>query len=325
MRQKDCLRNSWIFAYNPTSANWFSCNKYVICDIGFSTQLIFIEFEVLAKLTELWQTRIDACPGAPTLEYCGVVQGKDGELKSFRVLSGTIDFLSTDKDRAFYDKLLVMDTPNSLSDEDCDDKLPVEALFDDLGVSGLVFPLNRFTKANWSRQDPRIQQEVWVADVRNVYTEKRNSMVSLRTWGTCETSLIPGTIYRLSHRLVDFNTTKVLSALFELDLKWEFAMDELSTQEQECYPHGFIPFMQLVLDPTSFGQIPAADKYVKTEKEIQNLFRTLKELGNDKAGSLVLKASQHRATQRIMGNKLSVIWGPPGMSLVVTECVFIVY
>lgn len=277
---------------------------------------------MLAKLTELWQTRIDACPEAPTLEYCGIVQGKDGELKSFRILSGTVDVLSADKDRAFYDKLLVIDAPNSLSDEDCEDKLPVEALFDDLGVSGLVFPLNRFTKANWIRQDPRIRQEVWVADIRNVHTERRNSMVSLRTWGTCEASLIPGTIYRLSPRLVDFNTTKILSALFELDLKWEFAMDELSTQEKEYYPHGFIPFMQLVLDPTSFGQIPAADQYVKTEKDIQSLFRSLRDLGNEKAGSLVLKASQHRATQRIMGNKLSVIWGPPGMSSVLPMSVY---
>jgi hypothetical protein len=286
-----------------------------IVTLNRSNSLIFIEFEVLAKLTELWQTRIDACPEAPTLEYCGTVQGKDGELKAFRVLSGTVDVLSTDKDRAFYDKLLVVDTPNSLSDEDWEDRLPVEALFDDLGVSGLVFPLNRFTKANWTRQDPRIQREIWVADVRNVYTERRHTMVSLRTWGTCEASFIPGTIYRLSPRLVDFNTTKILSALFELDLKWESATDELSAQEQECYPHAFIPFMQLVLDPTSFGQTPDADHYVKTEKEIQSLFRRLRELGNGKAGSLVLKASQHHATQRIMGNRLSVIWGPPGKLL----------
>jgi hypothetical protein len=41
----------------------------------------------------------------------------------------------------------------------------------------------------------------------------------------------------------------------------------------------------------------------------------LKSLGNDIAGSLVLKASQHKATQRILGNRLSVIWGPPGRNI----------
>lgn len=277
-----------------------------------------MEFEVLAKLTELWQARIDACPESPTLEYCGIVPGKDG-LKAFRVLSGSVDVLSSDKERAFYEKLLVLDTPNSLSNEDREEKLPVEALFDDLGVAGLVFPLNKFAKANWTRQDIRIQQEVWVADVKNVFTERRNTFVWLQTWGTCAASLIPGAVYRLSPRLVDFNTTKVLSTLFEVDLEWESAFDALSPQDQECHPHAFVPFIQLILDPTSFGEIPDATQHVTTEKGIQSLFRTLKGLGNDKAGSLLLMSSQHRATLRIMSNRLSVIWGPPGMSSVIIK------
>jgi hypothetical protein len=36
---------------------------------------------------------------------------------------------------------------------------------------------------------------------------------------TCEATLVPDTIYRLSPQLVDFNTTKILSAIFELDLE----------------------------------------------------------------------------------------------------------
>lgn len=268
---------------------------------------------MLAKLTELWQARIDGCPEAATLEYCGTIRGADSELKSFRVLSGTVAHSSNDKDSVFYDKLLVADTPNRSSDEDCGNRLPVEALFDDLGVSGLVFPLNRFTRPSWARQDPRVRREVWMADVRNVCSERRSTMVSLRMWGTCEAALVPGTVYRLSPRLVDFNTSKILSALFELDLEWESALDELSSRERECCPHAFVPFLQLILDPTSFGEIQNAEINVEMEREVQARFKTLKELGSDEAGGLVLMASQHRAAQHIMGNRLSVIWGPPGM------------
>jgi hypothetical protein len=286
-----------------------------VCSLLYLNMLLTLpQFEVLAKLTELWQSRIDGCPDAPTLEYRGLRQGMGGEQHTFRVISGAIDVPFTDKDRAFYDKLLVMDTPASLLDEDGSDKLPVEALFDDLGVSGLVFPLNGYTKANWGRQDSRIRRELRIADLKNVYTDPSGcgTMVTLRTWGTCQAPLVQGALYRLSPRLVDFNTTKILSALFELDLEWKSALDNLSSQEVEYYPHAFIPFVQLMLDPTSLGQVSNAEQYVKTEKDIQKLFRDLRELGNEKAGSLVLKTSQHRAAQRIMANRLSVIWGPPG-------------
>ena len=276
---------------------------------------VSLQFEVLAKLTELWQSRIDSCPEAPTLEYCGVIQAVGGQQHTFRVLSGAVDVPSTDKDRAFYDKLLVLDTADSLTDEDGSDHLPVEALFDDLGVSGLVFPLNRYTKANWERQDPRIQRELCVADLRNVYMDSRGrgTMVAMRTWGTSPIPFTIGATYRLSPRLVDFNTTKVLSSLFELDLQWESERELQTDEEKEMSPHSFVPFVQLILEPNSLGQIPASKLYVKTENEMQRLFRNLKELGNDTAGSLALKASQHRATQRILTNRLSVIWGPPGI------------
>lgn len=266
---------------------------------------------MLAKLTGLWQSRIDGCPDALTLEYCGLRQGKGGEQHTFRVISGAIDVHSADKDSTFYDKLLVMDTP----DEDGGDQLPVEALFDDLGVSGLVFPLNRYTKANWARQNPRIQQELWIADLKNVYTDPSvfGIMVTLRTWGTCQTPLVQGVVYRLSPRLVDFNTTKVLSALFELDLEWKSSLDDMSSKEEECRHHAFIPFVQLMLDPASLGQVPHAEQFTKAEIDIQRLFMKLGKLGNEKAGSLILKSSQRRATQRILANRLSVIWGPPGI------------
>lgn len=190
----------------------------------------------------------------------------------------------------------------------------MEALFDDLGVSGLVFPLNRYTKINWERQDPRVQNELLVADVRNVYPEqnRQHTMVALSTWGTAQIKLEPGTVCRLSPRLIDFNTTKVLSSLFEIDLAWG-SEEEYYDQDDSYDQHRYIPFLQLIMEPNSLGKIPTAKQFIKTENDIQRLFRDLRGLGNDVAGTLVLKASQHKAAQRILTNQLSVIWGPPGM------------
>ena len=261
---------------------------------------------MLAKLTDLWQSRIDGCPEVPILEYHGARHGTDHE---FRLVSGAVEVPPTDRDMAFYDKLLVLDTNSSTSEGY--DSIPAEALFDDLGVSGLVFPLNGFTKSNWLRQNARVQQEVLLADVRNILTDKdgQKTLIILRTWA--EMQLEVGAMYRLSSRLIDFNTTKILSALFELDLCWGAQTEDLYYDEEQTVHHN-VPFLQLILDPNSFGSIHMAKEYVKTENGIQKLFRDLKSLNSGVAGSLVLKASQHRVTQRILSNRLSVIWGPPG-------------
>lgn len=276
---------------------------------------------MLAKLTDLWKSRLDGCPEAPTLEYSNVVQGPNGPEYVFRLVSGTVDVPAFDRDWAFYDKLLVLDSSEVTNNGTDPDSLPVEALFDDLGISGLVFPLNRWTKASWGQQHPRVQRELVVADVRNVYTDKNgaSTMVALRIWGNWQMTLTPGLIFRLSQRLVDFNTSKILSALFEIDLLWESEGSLYADEEDDG--HHSVPFLQLIMNPNSFGKIHGARKYVKTEGEIQKLFRDLKGLGNNIAGSLVLKSSQHRATQRILSNRLSVVWGPPGMSFrSVQEC-----
>ena len=239
-----------------------------------------------------------------------MVKRQNGPEYVFRLVSGAIDVPSADRYYPLYDKLLVSDTDN----EDGSDNLPVEALFDDLAVSGLVFPLKNYARAAyWEQQDFRVQQELVVADVCNVFADssRRNTMVTLRTWGNRQPLLKEGAVYRLSPRLVDFNTTKILSALFEIDLRWD--------SDQELYidepydDHRNVPFLQIIIGPNTLSKIPFAKKYIKIEGEIQKLFRDLKGLGNDVAGSLVLKASQHKATQRILANRLSVIWGPPGM------------
>lgn len=124
------------------------------------------KFEVLARLSELWKSRIDGCPEAPILQYHGTQQGQKRVEHVFYLLSGNLDMAASDKDRTFFDYLLV-------EDRDCDDfeseaHIPVEALFDDLGVSGLVFPLNRYTKSRWQSQHPIVRKELLLADIRDI-------------------------------------------------------------------------------------------------------------------------------------------------------------
>ncbi|KAF8806577.1 hypothetical protein BYT27DRAFT_7101537 [Phlegmacium glaucopus] len=316
------LQSLRVHAASPTGHSLFvnkgrelSTGFLDICTEPHLRKLFFMQqFEVLARLTDLWRSRIDGCPEAPVLEYRRARPGEGGTDHEFRLLSGAVEVPPTDRDMALYDKLLVPDTTQSSTLEGYYDNIPAEALFDDLGVSGLVFPsFDRFTKPNWLRQSPRVQREVLLADVRNILTDKSSheTLIVLRTWGTSDIQFEEGAIYRLSSRLVDFNTTKILSALFDLDLRWGSQTEDLYYDEEQTVHHN-VPFLQLILDPNSFESIHMAKEYLKTENGIQKLFHDLKDLNNEIAGSLILKASQHRATQRILSNRLSVIWGPPG-------------
>ena len=250
-----------------------------------------------------------------TLEYLNVEQGPKGPEYIFRVLTGNIDMSATEKERSFFDFILTGD-PHSTSLPDPYENIPVEALFDDLAVSGLVFPLNRWTRAQWEVQDARVRDELCVADVRNVFMDDagRETRVALRTWGTWSIRLEGGSIYRLSPRLIDFNTTKVLSTLFEMDLRWNTVED----YDYDDYDiHRQIPYLQLILQPESFGEAYRGKELQKREAKIQKRFNELSRLEVKGAGSLVLKASQHKAAQRILTNRLSVIWGPPGRTQII--------
>lgn len=222
--------------------------------------------------------------------------------------------MPADKERSFYDFLLTEDLDDVAlaAGNDLDQSnIPVEALFDDLGVSGLMFPLNAYTKSRWSAQHPLIQQKLLVADVRDIDIDIQDNKttVMLQTWGSWNVKLIRGHHYRLSPRLVDFNITKVLSTLLELDLR---CVGPDGEDESES-----VPFLQLISDPRSLafsGEQSAAfsKNFMKAENSIQSTFRELDKLDVKGAGALVLKASQQRAAKRILANRLSVVWGPPG-------------
>ncbi|PPQ78064.1 hypothetical protein CVT26_015466 [Gymnopilus dilepis] len=279
-----------------------------ICKEEQMRKLFFMQqFEVLAKLTELWQSRIDGCPDAPVLEYQEANQGQHGTELVFRLVSGIVDIPALEKDYPLFDKLLVQTAQNPTSD---DEDIPVEILFDDLAVSGIVFPLSKYMKTKWTKQDQRVQKDISVADVRNVFPSRdsQHTMVALRVWGAGQLEFREGETYRMSPRLVDFNTSKILATLLEIDVLWDCTRK--ASQRGEL--HSDIPFLQLITQSDHLAELPMAKRFLKTENEIQELFRDLRELGNISAGSLVLKPSQHKAAQRILSNRLSTIWGPPG-------------
>ncbi|KAF7315520.1 AAA-12 domain-containing protein [Mycena indigotica] len=267
-----------------------------ICHEPNLRKLFFMQqFEVLAKLSDLWKSRIDGCPDAPVLEYHGTTaQGTH----AFYLISGNID-ISGSKERSFYDYLLVEDETDVTG-------VPPEALFDDLSLAGCLFPVTHAVRAQrWDTQSAVVVAKVAVADVCDVLLVQARTRVVLKIWGKSPSAFLRrGAHYRLSPRLVDFNTSKVLSTLLELDVKASTHF-ELSS----------VPFLQLVVDPRSFASDTRGKELVKKEAGIQSAFRQLRDLGtgpDDPAGALVLKASQHRAVQRILSNRLAVLWGPPG-------------
>ncbi|KAH8115406.1 hypothetical protein DFH11DRAFT_1759716 [Phellopilus nigrolimitatus] len=270
-----------------------------ICRQDHLRKLFFMQqFEVLAKLNNLWQDRIDGCVDAPRLEYLFTNRMPDNSyIHYFSLCSGYVD-LPSDKERTFYGYILT---------EDEDSDLPVEALFDDLAVFNLVFPLNRYTKARWDKQPIAVKKKVFIADVHDMVIRNFKTLVVLRTFGEFNLRLKSHARYRLSPRLVDFNVTKMLSTLVELDLQTPTHPGYMSMP----------PFLQLFSDPRAFSKLSSespsiADEYDKAEGSIQSRFRELSGLGNEAATSLIFKPSQRRALKRILKHRLSVIWGPPG-------------
>ncbi|KAJ7490410.1 hypothetical protein B0H11DRAFT_2156635 [Mycena galericulata] len=272
-------------------ARVLSSNFMDICKEDTLRKLFFMQqFEVMAKLSELWKARIAGCPDAHILEYRETLQDIKGTAHIFHLISGGLDLPGGDKDKAFYGYIMTEDVHRA-------GDVPVEALFDDLSVCGLLFPPNKYTLSRWTRQNPIVQRKLI----------RQHISVTLQTWGGPDSRLVVGRYYRLSPRLVDFNITKILSTLVELDLRAAIAPED-STD---------IPFLQLILKPGSFDSsslIERGKEFIREENNIQAMFRTLRGLdGPDGVtGALVLKPSQHRAVQRIMTSRLSVLWGPPG-------------
>src|ERR1700678_4007052 len=111
MKGGNSPRDSWTFVWSRIYGSCSSCNRFVKTHSSCCAYRYLIpdthKFEVLAKLTDLWQSRIDGCPEAPILEYRMARPGNGGTDHEFRLLSGAVEVTPTDKDMTFYDKLLV--------------------------------------------------------------------------------------------------------------------------------------------------------------------------------------------------------------------------
>lgn len=250
-------------------------------------------------MNTLWQDRIAGCVDAPRLEYTFTSHSReDGYTHTFLLSSGYVD-LPTDKDRSFFGYILTEDV-------DADSELPVEALFDDLAVFNLVFPLNNYVRHRWTSQPEAVQRRLFIADVQEMNVRNFKTYVVLRTFGDFHLRLRPKAIYRLSPRFVDFNITKVMGTLLEMDL------------QTPAYPGYALlhPFLQLFSDPKAFARTQSigerADQYEETEKKIQRGLRELVKIDVDSARMLLLKQSQEQCLRRILRYRLAVIWGPPG-------------
>ncbi|KAJ8076718.1 hypothetical protein PM082_001141 [Marasmius tenuissimus] len=281
---------------NP--AKPLSVNFMELCREDSLRKLFYMQqFEVLAKLSELWKSRIEGSPDAPILEYRSMQEVGETTEYIFHLKSGSLDMPISEKGKHFFGHIIAPD------DEDDLNEVPTEVLFDDLALSGLVLSFN---ESRWKSQHPLVREKLAVADICDMSLQGGQTLVAVRAWPRAgnRLSFAEGCHYRISPRLVDFNTSKVLSALFELDLRNDGGDP--------------VPFLQLVHDPKSFrSDITLSPETVKSmakaEGGIQRTFDELsKNLDVERAGPLRLKPSQKRATHHILSHRLSVIWGPPG-------------
>ncbi|KAF7428775.1 hypothetical protein PC9H_008007 [Pleurotus ostreatus] len=277
-----------------------SANCMDICKDEQLRKLFFMQqFEVLTKLVELWKTRIEGCPDAPVIEFQNIAQGSRGLEYCFIVTAGALD-MPIEKEKSFYEYIIVADNED-------DEDIPVEALFDDLTIAGSVIPLNNFTRKRWDFQHPAVRDNLALVDLQDVSIRGRGrskvTALTLNLWtgGTFQVEV--GKKYRLSPRLVDFNITKVLATLFELDVR--AGAGDVEQPDS--------PFWQLIKNPRRLRHVnTVTDDVIQASTSIQRLFREIHDLGNESAGALMLQASQLQAAKRILSNQLSVVWGPPG-------------
>ncbi|KIM22774.1 hypothetical protein M408DRAFT_279472 [Serendipita vermifera MAFF 305830] len=274
-----------------------------ICESEKLRKLMFmLQFEVVLRLQELWQNRLDGCPNAPLLRYVGAEKRGATWENIFDIVSGALE--PPVEERAFHDWLLV-EEPEGPSDHL---KVPPEIYFDDLSLSGLFFPLTKYTKPKWEEQHPIVKEKVFIANVREIRLATSDTDVSRpRSQAVIQISFTgktfqKGKLYRISPRHVDFNLSRVLQNLVMMDF-------------QGCLTNEQVPFMKLINDPQEFAESESfCDKpaEIKREQEIARGLNELENLGNVHAKALKLKDSQHRAARRMLFKRLSVVWGPPG-------------
>jgi hypothetical protein len=158
-------------------------------------------------------------------------------------------------------------------------------------VCSLFFPLNRFTKVKWEEQQELVKEKCLVAKVVEIIDPKNESISQaiIQTYGKYGNWPIPGTLYRISPRLVDFNLAHTLLNLVTLDF--------MNTTME-------VSFVSLVTNPQVFANKPTfgGAKALHAEETINQRFNEFSDLGVSHAAALTLKTSQRKATKRVIGS-----------------------
>ncbi|KAH6876936.1 hypothetical protein BKA70DRAFT_1127786 [Coprinopsis sp. MPI-PUGE-AT-0042] len=256
------------------------------------------EHEAICRMQDLWSQRADHSHPV-ILEYILSEGVDDGIHDFFRLLNGKVEVGD-----GSYLHILIEETDEETIN------IPVEFAFDDLLFSGAPFPFGMEAGSRWERCSSRVRSKIQIVDITQVSVEE---IVGMRIWTRSRKPLRPGQRYRLLTRLVDFITDKVLACLFECDLRWADAQISCSDRKPER-DHRNIPFIQLIADPASFGKNAMHEALFKAGEHMHMVYdsSTISEGNNMKL--LSCGQSQYAAVQSVLLNRLTVIWGPPGLS-----------
>ncbi|KAH7104745.1 P-loop containing nucleoside triphosphate hydrolase protein [Auriculariales sp. MPI-PUGE-AT-0066] len=252
------------------------------------------QFEAFSRLNEIWTQRRDGNPNAILLTFDGTKKIDGEEVYCFDVGQNASD-TAGEREFGFFEWLLVEDSQSAA------DEAPREISFDDLTFAGVLFGMrSKLLFDKWNSQ-PRVKGVLMVANINAIESSPQGRQLALRVFPPPRVPLVEGSLYRLTPRLVDFNSAKIMRALLMLD------MGIHSPQPP--------PFVSFLHDPSSFGRSFSTfggEDDLAAESKLHNAMRRLREIDVLGASSLILKDSQRKATRRMISSPLSVIHGPPG-------------
>ncbi|PPQ76301.1 hypothetical protein CVT26_009729 [Gymnopilus dilepis] len=298
-------------AYLINKATPLSLCNPVLCEEPHIRKLFTMQqLEVFSRLSLLWRSRIDQGDDKTMLVYRGTLERGSTDEHIFDVKQHNAKkYPFKESGPLPYNFILTRTTAEDGLD------FPTEALFDDSAIADANPQAHSTVLPGWAQQDPRVRENILLGHVTRTSTRRIEGVdtlsLTIRTWG--KNSLLSlGSTFRISPRLVDFNTPKILASLFETDIKWR-ALEKSEGRTPTSYHHN-LPLLQLITNPTSLESPPTCDTetLLQTAQSIQRTMVAIAESGVSTADALVLKPSQLRAVDSVLRNRLSVIWGPPG-------------
>ncbi|KAH6869217.1 hypothetical protein BKA70DRAFT_1131921 [Coprinopsis sp. MPI-PUGE-AT-0042] len=269
-----------------------------LCQQTHLKQLFSIqEHEAICRMQDLWSQRADH--SHPVTLECIRSEGVDDGINDFfRLLSGKVEIGD-----GSYRHILIEENEDT-------GNIPIEFVFDDLLLSGAAIPLGTEAGSRWERCSSQVRGKIQIVDITQVSVDE---IVAMHIWTRSRKPLQPGQRYRLIPRLVDFITDKVLACLFECDLRWADARMSDSDHQLEG-DHRNIPFIQFIADPASFGKNAMHEALFKVGEHIHGAYDSSMISGGKGMSLLSCGPSQYAAIQSVLSNRLTVIWGPPGLS-----------